>query len=263
MKIRAVIGEDERIAREELAYLIQSHDDFILCPSAENGKQVLEHYHQYRPDVIFLDIHMPILSGMQVAIELVELCNKTDEKPPMLIFTTAYDEYAIQAFGVGAIDYLLKPYDKQRFNAAISRVRKHFSLDNQKSVTPIHLDGMNQQQRSSKLLIDDGEKVVVVSPEMIQYAVRNERLIEIATEKENIQTRMTLQELEGKVRGFPFFRPHRSFLVNLDYIQEMIPWFNGAYHIILKNNEKTKIPVSRAAARSLFRILDSSNSSNK
>lgn len=243
------------MAREELAYLIQQHEDFILCPGAENGKQLLELYHQYRPDVIFLDIHMPLLSGMETAKELVSLSNKTGERPPMIVFTTAYDEYALQAFGVEAIDYLLKPYDLQRFTMALSRVRKHFSFEKQQSSTSPILDMSSQQPRRPKLLVDDGEKVVVLSPEVIQYAVRTERLIEIYTDKEKIQTRMTLQELEEKVKGFSFFRSHRSYLVNLDFIYEITPWFNGAYNIILKNKEKTKIPVSRTAAKTLFRLL--------
>ncbi|WP_200757063.1 LytR/AlgR family response regulator transcription factor [Effusibacillus dendaii] len=255
MKIRAMIGEDERLAREELTYLIQHHDDFILCPSAENGKQLLELYHQYRPDVIFLDIHMPLLSGMETAKELVALSNKTGDRPPILVFTTAYDEYALQAFGVEAIDYLLKPYDLQRFNKALSRVRKQFSFDQQQSSNPLISDISNPLPRSSKLLIEDGEKVVVLTPEAILYAVRTDRLIEIYTDKEKIQTRMTLQELEERVKGFSFFRPHRSYLVNLEYIHEITPWFNGAYNIILKNKEKTKIPVSRSTAKTLFRIL--------
>lgn len=248
-----MIGEDERLAREELGYLIQQHDDFILCPGAENGKQLLELYDQYRPDVIFLDIHMPVLSGMEAAKELVAKSAQRGERSPLLVFTTAYEEYAIEAFGVEAIDYLLKPYDLQRINLSISRVRKHFSFDKHYSTTSPIPD--SQQSRSSKLLIDNGEKVVVLTPEMIHYAVRTERLIEIFTDRGKIHTRMTLQELEEKVRGFSFFRPHRSYLVNLDYLHEITPWFNGAYNIILKNKEKTKIPVSRTAAKELFRIL--------
>ncbi|MFC4769934.1 LytR/AlgR family response regulator transcription factor [Effusibacillus consociatus] len=255
MKIRAMIAEDERLAREELAYLIQEREDFILCPSAENGRQLLELYHQYRPDVIFLDIEMPLMSGMEVARELVALANKTGERTPLFVFTTAYDEYAIEAFGVEAVDYLLKPYDIERLNMAITRVLKHFLLERDKLSNGPSAQMSFQPPRSSKLLIDDGEKVVVLTPDVIQYAMRTERFIEIYTPKEKIQTRMTLQELEEKVKGFPFFRPHRSYLVNLDYINEITPWFNGAYNIILKNKEKTKIPVSRTAAKTLFAIL--------
>ncbi|UOF89983.1 LytTR family DNA-binding domain-containing protein [Fodinisporobacter ferrooxydans] len=264
MNIRAMIAEDERLVREELAYLIQQEEDFILCPSAENGEQLLELFHQYKPDVIFLDIHMPSLSGIEVAKTLAFQKNENDTDIPLLVFSTAYDEYAIQAFDLEAVDYLLKPYDIQRFKATIERVRKKLGYRSgplmkaedgdsiSKETTPNSLSS----NRHAKLLIDDGEKVIVLSPQSIQYAVKQERWIEIHTDQGTIQAKMTLQELEEKVKHYPFFRPHRSYLVNLDYIYEITPWFNGAYNALLKNKEKTKIPVSRTSAKALFKILE-------
>jgi two-component system response regulator LytT len=242
MKIKVMIAEDERLTREELAYLLHQEEDFILCPSAENGQQLLDLYYQYEPDVIFLDIHMPSLSGIEAAKQLRNHSKKT-KKVPYFIFTTAYDEYAIEAFNLEAIDYLLKPYDTDRFKEAISRVYKYLDQPSP------------QRPTSSKLLIEDGEKMVVLTPESIYYAVRSDRHVEVHTEKGMIQTKITLQELEEKLTRSTFFRSHRSYLVNLDYIHEIVPWFNGAYNLILKTKEKTQIPVSRSAAKSLFEIL--------
>lgn len=253
MSIRAMIAEDERLAREELAYLIQQEKDFILCPSAENGSQFLELYVQYRPDVLFLDINMPVLSGMEVAKELVKLGQ--DGKRPLIVFTTAYDEYAAQAFDLEAVDYLLKPYHAERFKDAISRVRKRLISMNLSEGHPPVAAERPLFSKGIKLLIEEGEKMVVVAANSVHYAVKTERSVEIYTDQGKIQTKMTLQELEDKVKGLAFFRPHRSYLVNLDYIEEITPWFNGAYNIKLKHKDETRIPVSRNAAKELFRLL--------
>jgi len=244
MKIRVMIAEDERLVREELAYFLQKEKDVTLCPSAENGEQLLAFFDQYRPNVIFLDIQMPGLSGIDVARRLREQCSP--EEMPLFVFTTAYDEYAVKAFELEAVDYLLKPYDEVRFKQAMERIRKRLA---NLPVAPSFV------QESRKLLIEDGERVVVLTPQSICYAVRVDRMLEIHTEKETIQSRLTLQELEEKLRGYPFFRTHRSYLVNLDYIQEITPWFNGAWNIRLKDGKQTLIPVSRAAAKRLFELL--------
>jgi two-component system response regulator LytT len=247
MKIRAMIVEDERLAREELAYLLQQEEDVTLCPSAETGDQLLALYDQYRPNVIFLDMQIPGPSGVEVARRLV--AESRDDEVPLFVFTTAYDDYAVEAFELEAVDYLLKPYDEARFKVAMERVRKRMSN------APAAVQTQLREVRLSKLLIEDGERMVVLPPESICYAVRVDRYLEIHTEKETIQSRMTLQELEEKLRGYPFFRTHRSFLVNLDYIQEITPWFNGAWNLILKDGKRSKIPVSRAAAKRLFALL--------
>jgi two-component system, LytTR family, response regulator LytT len=259
MNIRAMIAEDERLVREELAYLIQQEEDFDLCPSAENGEQLLELFHRYHPDVIFLDIHMPSLSGIEVAKKLMMQGNGKHPRMPLIVFSTAYDEYAIEAFNLDAVDYLLKPFDEGRFKMAAARIRKRLQndrngLDVQEEVPDVR-SKQSGPNHHAKLLIEEGEKKIVITPQSIQYAVKRERFIEIHTDQGEIQAKMTLQELENKVKGLPFFRPHRSYLVNLDYIYEISPWFNGAYNAILKNNEKTKIPVSRTTAKDFFKIL--------
>ncbi|HET7578683.1 MAG TPA: LytTR family DNA-binding domain-containing protein [Bacillales bacterium] len=242
MKIKALIAEDERLVREEMAYLLQQEDDFILCPSAENGRQMLDLFEQYEPDVVFMDIHMPSLSGIEAARKL-----KSEAKDsPLFVFITAYEEHAVEAFDLEAVDYLLKPYDEERFQETLGRIRKHLWQ-------PVaeKYEGM----QASKLLVEDKDKLVVLDPELILYAERVERLIEIHTVKEVVRSKMTLQELEDRLSGFAFFRPHRSYLVNLDQIEKILPWFNGAYNLVLADGKETKIPVSRTSAKSLFRLL--------
>jgi two-component system, LytTR family, response regulator LytT len=260
LKIRVVIGEDERLAREELVYLIEQEEDCILCGAAENGEQVLDLYHRESPDVIFLDIHMPHMSGMDAAKILFAEKMQGNRELPLIVFTTAYDEYAIAAFGVEASDYLLKPYDVSRFQETMMRIRRKLShsaygtsLKDTEIVKTAFQSTMNVPFQ--KLLVDEGDKLVILSAEDILYAVRQERLVEIHTEREVVQVKWTLQELEQKLRGFPFYRPHRSYLVNLNFVHEIIPWFNGAYTIVLDDKARTNIPVSRSSAKDLFEIL--------
>src|SRR5690625_1742220 len=241
MRINVMIAEDEYLAREELIYLLENEKDVSLCPSAETGEELLELYFRHKPDVLFLDIEMPGITGVEAAKQIM----RSATEAPLFVFTTAYDEYAIDAFEIEAIDYLLKPFDQIRLHQALERVRKRLREK--------HEDGYDSSyKKSSKLLIDDGEKMIVIAPDSIYYAVPSQRMLEIHTDKEVIESKMTLQELEKKLEGLSFFRTHRSYLVNLNHILEITPWFNGAYNITLKDKEKTTIPVSRSARKALF-----------
>ncbi|ASK62487.1 DNA-binding response regulator [Virgibacillus phasianinus] len=243
--IHAMIAEDEQLAREELIYLLKREQDVTTCPSAETGEQLIELYLAHEPDVIFLDVQMPGMPGVEAARRITEL---TYNQSPLFVFTTAYDEYAIDAFEIDATDYLLKPYDDTRFQKTMNRVRKQLT----------QMDGKdNQQSRQTqahavKLLVDDGDRMAVLSPNSIYYAVPSKRMLEIHTKDEVIESRMTLQELEDKLHGLAFFRTHRSYLVNLNYIREITPWFNGTCNITLQDKHHTTIPVSRSARKILF-----------
>ncbi|GMA51100.1 DNA-binding response regulator [Alicyclobacillus contaminans] len=251
MKIRAMIAEDEWLAREELAYMIAQEEDFVLCPNAENGVQLLELYREYQPDVLFLDIHMPGISGMDVARQWL-LGDPERGHRPLVVFTTAYDDYAVEAFAVEAVDYLLKPYDAERFQRAVARVRKRLAERASRQGWAVPPLAAAPFHRSAKLLVEDGEKAVVLACDAIQYAVRTDRFIEIHTERQTVHSKWSLQELEQRLSGYPFCRVHRSYLVNLDYVKEIVPWVNGAYTIVLNNAAETKIPVSRLAVKTLF-----------
>lgn len=244
MKINVMIAEDEHLAREELIYMLEKEKDVVIYPSAETGEELLELYFEHKPDVLFLDIEMPGMTGVEVAKQITKSTNKA----PLFVFTTAYDAYALDAFEIEAVDYLLKPFDHIRLHQAIERIRKRLSDRKEDNSAQTSSDG----QASTKLLIDDGEKMIVLSPDSIYYAVPSQRMLEIHTENGVIESKMTLQELEKKLEGLSFFRTHRSYLVNLDYILEITPWFNGAYNITLKDKEKTTIPVSRSARKALF-----------
>ncbi|WNS76658.1 LytTR family DNA-binding domain-containing protein [Bacillus sp. DTU_2020_1000418_1_SI_GHA_SEK_038] len=248
MNIHAMIAEDEMMARKELLYLLKEEKGVILTPHAETGEQLIELYSEHRPDVIFLDVEMPGLTGIEAARFILK---QETARIPLFVFTTAYDEYAMDAFEVEAVDYLLKPYDETRFRRTMNRIRK--SMMNRKNSS--EATEKKVQTIVSKMLIDDGERMVVVSPDSIYYAVPNKRFLEIHTEDKVIMSRMTLQDLEDQLAGHLFFRAHRSYLVNLNHVLEITPWFNGTSNLTLKDKNRTKIPVSRSASKTIFEIF--------
>ncbi len=249
-EIRVMIAEDEMMARKELLHLLESERGIIHTPPAETGEQLIELYAKHRPDVIFLDIEMPGFTGIEAARQIM---SGNPDPAPLFVFTTAYDDYALDAFDVEAVDYLLKPYEEERFRRTMARIRK--ILENRRQAhSP---EESNSASPIKKLLIDDGEKLVVVSPESIYYAVPNKRLLEIHTEDKVIRSRMTLQELEEKLKGHMFFRVHRSYLVNLNHVLEITPWFNGTSNLTLKDKNRTRIPVSRSASKMIPQLFKS------
>lgn len=246
MKIHVLIAEDEELAREELVYLLSESDDIVIDGSVATGEEVISLYEKKKSDLVFLDVEMPGMSGLEAAKQLNQ-----HHSSPMFIFTTAYEEYAVHAFDIHAVDYLLKPYDEKRLEKALKRARKQLSFSKREK-----REETKRSTPPSKLLIDDGDKTVVVSPDSIYYAEPSNRMLMIYTKEKVIQSRMTLQELEKKLEGLSFFRPHRSYLVNLDYIKEITPWFNGTSNIKLNDENETVLPVSRSVRKELFKKLE-------
>ncbi|CAM3003399.1 LytTR family DNA-binding domain-containing protein [Paenibacillus sediminis] len=252
MILRIMIAEDERLAREELIYLLSKEPDVVLLPSAASGIEALDLAEKHRPDAIFLDIEMPEMNGIQAAHRLHQM-----EPKPSIVFTTAYDQYALEAFQVEAVDYLLKPYDEERFRRTLERIRAR------KAESGSTLGAAKQMEppqvlpfKKNKLLVEEGGRIIVLEAEHFLYAVKEDKVTLIhLTDGRSYATKQTLQELEEKL-GTAFFRTHRSYLVNLDYIQEIEPWFNGAYNAILSDMSRTKIPVSRIAGKDMIKLLE-------
>jgi two-component system response regulator LytT len=258
MKIRVIIAEDERLAREELIYLLSKESDIELLPSATNGRELLESVMLHKPDAVFLDIQMPEMDGMAAAWNL-----SSQDDDPFIVFTTAHEEYAVEAFRLQAVDYLLKPYDSGRLRQALNRIRERmaFKIKQDRGIKAADAPVEDLKARSvakvHKLLIDDRDKWVVVDPNRIIYAEKEDKVTHIHLASGIVHhSRLTLQELEAKLSGYAFFRTHRSYLVNLNYIEVIEPWFNGACNLIIKDEKKTKIPVSRVSVKELFKHLN-------
>jgi two-component system response regulator LytT len=240
--MRIMIAEDERLAREELIYLLSKEPDVVVLPSATNGEELLELAQKYKPDVVFLDIHMPGVNGMQAA-EVLLRC----QPKPQLVFATAYDAYAVEAFQLEATDYVLKPYDEDRLRLTLNRLRER--LGTPSSVSP-------PAARKGKLLIEGENRTVIVDPAAVSFAEKEEKQtrIHMADGQTHI-TKFSLQELQDRLQGHRFFRTHRSYLVNVGLIAEIEPWFNGASNAILSDAKRSRIPISRIASKELLRLI--------
>lgn len=252
MSIRVMIVDDEPLSRDELRYLIQKHEDFEVCGEAGSAVEAIKLYLQARPDVVFLDILMQDMDGLLVAKQWQQ-----QKSPPLVVFTTAFDRHAIDAFAVNAVDYLLKPFDERRFLDTLDRLRAKLHGDQ------LSLSGAkgyrNEEEpkyKVSKLIVEEDGKAVLLDPEDVVYAYREERKVYIKTKDRVFSTSYSLQDLSEKLERFPFFRTHRSYLVNLNMIAEITPWFNGAYNLQMKDVKKSVVPVSRNYVRDLMKKLE-------
>lgn len=260
MKIRTMIVDDEMLSRDELRYLIHTHEDFEICCEAGNAVDAIKSYIELQPDVVFLDIEMQDMDGMMVAKQWQSLKN-----PPLIVFATAFDHHAVDAFAVNAVDYLLKPFDKNRIEETINRIRsilqngqtaKGVQELTEPSLIRSHVTHSPFMNKVPKLIVEDRDRTILINPEDIVYAYREERKVYLKTKDRLYATLFSLQHLEEKLQSYPFFRTHRSYLVNLNMIAEMVPWFNGAYNLVMKDDEGSTVPVSRNYVRELMEKLE-------
>lgn len=238
--IRALIVDDERYAREELTYLLSQFPGVQVVGEAENGELALLKALQHLPDVVFLDVEMPKMNGIEVAKALVEL-----KKVPLIIFATAYPQFAAEAFRINAIDYLLKPYDEEQLQQTIHRIEK--------SMYPSPV--ADAAESLGKLAVEADGEITYLLPQNILYIYREEKVSKIITLKASYEVRMTLKELESRLLPFSFFRIHKGYLVNLKHVSRLTPWFNGAYQLELEGVDE-KLSVSRNYVKDLRQRLE-------
>ena len=240
--IQALVVDDERFSREELIYLLKQHEAIQVIGEAESGDTAIMKVLQLQPDVLFLDVEMPRMDGMEVAKAVQEL-----KKVPKIVFATAYPDFAVDAFRHDAIDYLLKPFDETQLKDAVVKLEKRFApqMDASQTLNP----------PPSKLAVEGEDNIHYLNPENIVYVYREERWTKIVGKPHTYKTRAPLKEIEHRLRGFPFFRIHKSYLVNLDYVDRLTPWFNGAYQLELQGREE-KLSVSRNYVKDLRKQLE-------
>ncbi len=238
--IRTLIVDDERYAREELTYLLGKHPNIQVIGEAETGEIAIVKALQLQPDVVFLDVEMPKMNGMQVAKYFLEL-----KKVPLIVFATAYPQFAVEAFRLNAVDYLLKPYDEEQLKQTINRVEK----------TLLPRVTLDTTGNLGKLAVEMDGEITYILIQDIYYMYRDEKLTKIITQKGEFEVRTTLKELESRLTLFSFFRIHKGFLVNLNYVKRLTPWFNGAYQLELENR-KEQLAVSRNYVKDLRQRLE-------
>jgi two-component system LytT family response regulator/two-component system response regulator LytT len=253
MPVRVLVADDERLARDELCFLLASFPEIEIVGQAANGVQAVALARELSPDLLFLDIQMPGLDGFQVVRELME-----DEELPQIVFVTAYDQYAIKAFEVNAIDYLLKPVDKARLRQAVGRAVKRKSEGE-----PIEaqlerlLLALERGPRPKRVVVKVGERFLLVDASDIIYANVEGGVVTLVTDRVTGTSNLrTLEELAAVLDPGTFWRVHRSFIVNLERIQEVIPWFNRTIQLKMADKAGTEIPVSRSQTRRLKEHLN-------
>lgn len=227
MNIRAVIVEDSRLARNELKELIKLHDDLELVGEAGNVDDGVELIEKESPDLLFLDINMPEKDGF----DLLELLDEV----PITIFTTAYDEYAIKSFEYNALDYLLKPVSNKRFDMALEKVREKMSHRSNESAATTKLT------KHSQIFIKDGESCWLVKISDISMFEIVGNYTRVFFDDKRPMLYKSLNQVEEKLPDDSFFRANRQQIVNTDYIENVVPWFNGKLKLTMKNGEEVEV----------------------
>src|SRR5436190_14176475 len=259
MELRAVLVDDEQLARDELGYLLGRVGGIEVIGQAGNGVEALTAIDRLRPDVVFLDVQMPGLTGFEVARRLVD-----GRAVSQIIFVTAYDQHAIEAFDVNAVDYLLKPVDQARLELAVDRTRRRIASDrpvaagnvNSADLEKIIQAVAERQSRRERLAIKVGERFLLVQAEEIIYAsLADEGITVVTSQHAGTSNYRTLDELHERLDPTVFWRVHRSHLVNINKIKEIVPWFSRNYILRMKDEKTTEIPVSRTQTRRLHEYL--------
>ena len=247
MSIRILIVDDEVPARERLKRLLANLEGVEVIGEAGDGVQATEAIERLAPDLVLLDIQMPGLDGFGVVEAL--------DDPPAVIFVTAYDQYAIRAFEVHALDYLLKPFSRERLAKAIHRAQKALAegQDLSAQLRPLLEELASEGRYLSRLAVRDRECIRVLGADEVDWIGIEDEQVMVHAGDQAYPIRRTLTELEARLDPKCFFRAHRSAIVNLDRVQEVIPWFKGSH--ILRLTTGADVDLSRAQARALRKIL--------
>ncbi|HEX7138447.1 MAG TPA: LytTR family DNA-binding domain-containing protein [Vicinamibacterales bacterium] len=261
MDLRAVVVDDEQLARDELGYLLGRMGGVEIIGHAGNGVEALGTIARLQPDLVFLDVQMPGLTGFEVARRLLDIQASSE-----IIFVTAYDQHAIEAFEVNAVDYLLKPVEQARLAVAVDRARRRMAVEHAfdrsgPGVNTAQLEKIvelvaERQSRKERLAIKVGERFMLVQAEDVIYAsLRDDGIAVVTDQHAGTSNYRTLDELQDRLDSKVFWRVHRSHLVNINKIREIVPWFSRNYILRMKDAKTTEIPVSRTQTRRLREYL--------
>ena len=281
MSLSALIIDDEQLARDELKYLLDSVGDVDVVAQGTNGIEAVDLIEEHHPDLVFLDVQMPGLDGFAVIKKLKDRCEaRAQALPgegdalPQIIFATAYDQYAVRAFDVNAVDYLLKPFDRTRVEQAVERAKTRMAggtapgsdsridallrlLNQETGRTGNGLTGMGRAPQPSKLIVQAQSRLLLVDQADICFAAIDEGIIRVVTQTfEGHSKCRTLEELLEQLDPAVFWRAHRGFVVNINHIREVVPWFKSSYQLRMNDKQQTEIPVSRSQTRRLRELFN-------
>ncbi|MDQ6676045.1 MAG: LytTR family DNA-binding domain-containing protein [Acidobacteriota bacterium] len=243
--LSAVIVDDEPLASGELAFLLKDFPDVELVATGRNGLEALTLIEKFEPDLAFLDVQMPGLDGLGVVRQLRE---RQPDYLPYFIFSTAFEQYAVEAFRLEALDYVLKPVDKARLAETIERAQRYLQERNAAPTEPSAIH--------PKLMVRCGTRNLIVDTAELVYATIDNGVISLVTQAlEGQSNYKTLDELQANLDPNVFWRTHRSFVVNINQIREVVPWFNAGYQLRMSDKKNAEIPVSRVQTRRLRELL--------
>jgi two-component system, LytTR family, response regulator len=244
--IRTLVVDDEKLARDRLAGFLGGLSDVELIGQAADGVEALRVISEEAPDLVFLDVQMPGMDGFEVLKAL-------RQPTPHVVFATAYDEYAIRAFEVGAVDYLLKPLARARVEEAVQRARGRIGSDRGGVDLEAVLRRLEERQKVhvSQVPVYSGKRILILPVTDVLWFGVEYRLVYAHTQERAFMTNYTLRELEERLDPALFFRAHKSSLVNLKHVKEIVPWFGGRYKLVMRDQAGSEVALSRAQAREL------------
>src|ERR1700722_17157989 len=259
MAISTVIVDDERPARDELAYLLKAFPELEVIAQGKNGLEAVALIKEHDPDLVFLDVQMPGLDGFGVIKKLVE----RKLRMPQIVFATAFDNHAVHAFEVNAVDYVLKPFDKGRIAKAVQRVKKMVEANTSPVERLETLGGRGgaglpkpRTAQPVKLLVKSQARLILVNAEDVIYAsIEDGSITIVARDAEGTSNYRTIDELAESLDPDVFWRPHRSYLININHIKEVVPWFKSSYMLKMNDKRSSEIPVSRGQTKRLRELL--------
>ncbi len=242
---KVIIIDDEPLARSIVTEYLQHHPDLVVAQVCGNGFEGLKAIQQYKPDLIFLDIQMPKINGFEM-LELIE-------NPPAVIFTTAFDEYAIKAFEAHAIDYLLKPFNQERFDRAIQKWKEQKNLPAGKNTRELLEETSLVPPQSQRIVIKDGSKIKIIPIQEVHYLEAADDFVKVFTKDGYFLKNKTMSHFEQALDASQFVRSHRSFIVNIQQITRIDPYEKDSHVAILRSG--AKVPVSRTGYPRLKAVL--------
>jgi len=247
----AVIADDEELAREELRFLLGEIGDVEVVGTAANGLEAVELIRKLDPVLAFLDIQMPGLDGLSVVRRLKE----QQIELPHIVFSTAWDQFAVEAFRLEATDYLLKPVERERLEETLDRARR--LVADRISDEPATTVPAARSAAFNRLLVRSGARNMIVDPQELIYATIDSGVITLVTSQVDGQSSFrTLEELQAALDPDMFWRAHRSFVVNVNRIREVVPWFKSTYQLKMDDKKASEIPVSRMQSKRLREMLN-------
>jgi two-component system response regulator LytT len=251
--LTTIVVDDEQLACDELSYLLRDFPEVEVIATGSNGLQAVELIQKLEPELVFLDVHMPGLDGVGVVRRLKE----KGIEPPHFIFVTAYDQYAVEAFRLEALDYLLKPVDKGRLAETIERARRMIQERRVGELPPPTAKAIGPAAAPrTKLLVRNSNRNFIVDANDVIYATIDDGLITLVTTNiEGHSNYRTIEDLQANLDRELFWRVHRSYLVNINRIKEVVPWFKSSYQLRMDDKKHTEIPVSRVQTRRLRELF--------